>query len=140
MQLRYGPLLLIPVLGLLFFAKLVFHPSWVLYTDYSDLLIYQVPQMRYLVSYWQQTGEQPLWCPYSFAGMPFVHDLQVGAFYPPHLFLYYLPVAMVGPAPGLTHHNSESGLAGKPCLLVKSKLLDHIFATFRQCIGEYSAL
>ena len=33
--------------------------------------------------------------------------------------------------PGLTHHNSESGLAGKPCLLVKSKLLDHIFATFR---------
>ena len=42
--------------------------------------------------------------------------------------------------PGLTHHNSESGLAGKPCLLVKSKLLDHIFATFRQCIGEYSAL
>ena len=34
-------------------------------------------------------------------------------------------------APGLTHHNSESGLAGKPCLLVKSKLLDHIFATFR---------
>src|SRR5271157_5637641 len=33
--------------------------------------------------------------------------------------------------PGLTHHNSESGLAGKPCLLVKSTLLDHIFATFR---------
>jgi hypothetical protein len=33
--------------------------------------------------------------------------------------------------PGLTHHNSESGLAGKPCLLVKSKLLDHILATFR---------
>jgi hypothetical protein len=35
------------------------------------------------------------------------------------------------PAPGLTHHNSEAGLAGKPCLLVKSKLVDHIFATFR---------
>ena len=33
--------------------------------------------------------------------------------------------------PGLTHHNSEAGLAGKPCLLVKFKLLDHIFATFR---------
>ena len=32
---------------------------------------------------------------------------------------------------GLTHHNSEAGLAGKPCLLVKSKLLDHMFATFR---------
>ena len=37
----------------------------------------------------------------------------------------------VGFTPGLTHHNSEAGLAGKPCLLVKSKLLDHIFATFR---------
>ncbi len=36
-----------------------------------------------------------------------------------------------GKMPGFTHHNSESGLAGKPCLLVKSKLLDHIFATFR---------
>ena len=36
-----------------------------------------------------------------------------------------------GHYPGLTHHNSESGLAGKPCLLVKSKLLDHIVATFR---------
>ena len=35
------------------------------------------------------------------------------------------------PEPGLTHHNSEAGLAGKPCLLVKSKLLDHMFATFR---------
>ena len=37
----------------------------------------------------------------------------------------------VGLFPGLTHHNSESGLAGKPCLLVKSKPLDPIFATFR---------
>ena len=33
--------------------------------------------------------------------------------------------------PGLTHHNSESGLARKPCLLVKFKLLDHLVATFR---------
>ena len=68
------------------------------YTDYSDLLTYQIPQMRYLVSSWQQTGEQPLWCPYSFAGMPFIHDLQVGAFYPPHLLLDHLPEATIGPA------------------------------------------
>ena len=32
---------------------------------------------------------------------------------------------------GLTHHNSELRITGKPCLLVKPKLLDHIFATFR---------
>ena len=44
----------------------------------------------------------------------------------------------IGGHPGLTHHNSESGLAGKPCLLVNSKLLDHMsklldhmVATFR---------
>jgi hypothetical protein len=54
--------------------------------------------MRFLVSSWQQTGELPLWCPYSFAGMPFIHDLQVGAFYPPHVLLYFLPEEMVGPA------------------------------------------
>src|SRR4051812_48280511 len=64
-RLELGPMLLIAGLALLFFAKLVLHPSWVLYTDYSDLLTYQVPQMRFLVSSWQQTGEQPLWCPYS---------------------------------------------------------------------------
>ena len=43
---------------------------------------------------------------------------------------YYSPVHL-GPDPGLTHHNSESGLAGKPCLLVKFKLLDHLVATVR---------
>jgi hypothetical protein len=91
-------LLIILLLALLFFSELILHPSWVLYTQYSDLLTYQVPQLRYLVSAWRETGEQPLWCPYSFAGMPFVHDLQVGAFYPPHLILYYLPASMVGPA------------------------------------------
>jgi len=31
----------------------------------------------------------------------------------------------------LTHHNSEHRLAGNPCLLVKPKLLDHMFVTFR---------
>ena len=36
-----------------------------------------------------------------------------------------------GMGPGLTHHNSELRITGKPCLLVKPKLLDHIFATFR---------
>ena len=97
-QLELRPMLLIAALAFLFFARLVLHPSWVLYTDYSDLLTYQVPQMRFLVSSWQQTGEQPLWCPYSFAGMPFVHDLQVGAFYPFHLMLYRLPEALIGPA------------------------------------------
>jgi hypothetical protein len=86
------------VAALVFFFGLLLHPSWVLFNEYSDLPTYHIPQLQYLVSSWQQTGEQPLWCPYSFAGMPFVHDIQVGAFYPPNLILYYLPAAMTGPA------------------------------------------
>ena len=80
MHLRYGPLLFIPVLALVFFVELLLLPSWVLYSDFSGLLAYQAPQMRYLVGSWQQTGELPLWCPYTFAGMPFIHDLQVARF------------------------------------------------------------
>jgi hypothetical protein len=92
------PLVLIAALGLVFFAKLAAHPSWVFCSDYSDLLAYQLPHMRFLVSSWRQTGELPLWCPYSFAGMPFIHDVQVAAFYPPHVVLYMLPEEMVGAA------------------------------------------
>ena len=95
---HFGPPVLIVILGLLFFAKLVAHPSWVLYSDGSDLLVYQIPNMRYLVSTWQRTGELPLWCPYSFAGMPLISDIQVGAFYPPHLLLYLLSEESIGPA------------------------------------------
>jgi hypothetical protein len=90
--------LLIAALGLLFFARLGVRPSWILHSVFSDLLAFQIPQMRFLVSSWQQTGDLPLWCPYTFAGMPFIHDVQVGAFYPPHVFLYFLPDVMIGPA------------------------------------------
>jgi hypothetical protein len=92
------PFLVIFAVGILFFGRLVLHPSWVLYTDFSDLLTYQVPQEWFLVSSLHETGELPLWCPYTFGGMPFIHDIQVGAFYPPHLVLYLLPAELVGPA------------------------------------------
>ena len=55
---RILPFLLIAALGVLFFAKLVFHPSWVLYTDYSDLLTYQIPQARFLAV----PGSRPASC------------------------------------------------------------------------------
>src|SRR5208282_3873774 len=47
MHLRYGPLLLIPVLALVFFFELLLHPSWVLYSDFSDLLAYQAPKFLF---------------------------------------------------------------------------------------------
>jgi hypothetical protein len=95
---RLLPPLVLAGLGLLFFADLVVHPTQVLYSDYSDILAQHIPAKRFLVRSWQQTGELPLWCPDRFGGEPFVHDVQVGMFYPPHLVLYPLPEAWVGVA------------------------------------------
>jgi hypothetical protein len=89
---------LLAVLGLGFFAALVIHPSQTLYSDYSDLVTLHLPSRQFLVGSWQQTGQVPLWCPYNFAGMPFVHDIQVSAFYPLHLPLFVLPEAWLGAA------------------------------------------
>src|SRR5579871_3393348 len=92
------PWALLTFLGLLFFLPLVLHPTHVLYSDYSDLLAEHIPAKRFLVRSWQETGEVPLWCPYLFAGSPFVHDIQVAAFYPLHLPLYLLPEESIGAA------------------------------------------
>ena len=86
------------MLGLLFFAELVVQPGRLLYSDYSDMLSLHLPAKRFEVRSWQQTGEVPLWCPYNFGGMPFVHDLQSSAFYPPHLPLLLLPEEHIGAA------------------------------------------
>jgi hypothetical protein len=92
-----GPALVV-CLGLLFFLPLLLQPTALLYSDYSDFLTWHVPYRRFLVRSWQETGELPLWCPYLFAGMPFLHDVQVSAFYPPHWPLYLMPVEHLGSA------------------------------------------
>src|SRR5439155_12742177 len=81
---------------LAFFANLVLHPTAVLHSEHSDLLAMHLPLKRFLVRSWQETGEVPLWCPYSFGGMPLVHDVQVAAFYPLHLPLYLLSEDWIG--------------------------------------------
>jgi hypothetical protein len=93
-----APYLLLAILGLACFGELVCHPGQVLYSGHSDLLAMHLPMKCFLVRSWQETGEVPLWCPNSFAGMPFVHDVQVAAFYPPHVPLYLLPERWVGAA------------------------------------------
>jgi hypothetical protein len=90
--------MLLAILGLAFFANLVLHPTQTLYAPHSDLFSEHLPAKRFLVRSWQETGEVPLWCPFMFGGMPFVQDTQVGAFYPPHFFLYRLPEAWLGAA------------------------------------------
>src|SRR5215468_4363328 len=95
---RVRPYLTISALALVFFAPLVAHPTGVLYSDHSDMLAMHLPMKRFLVRSWQETGELPLWNPYSFGGMPFIHDVQVGAFYPLHWPLFLLPEEQVGAA------------------------------------------
>jgi hypothetical protein len=92
-----APLLLLP-LALLFFWPLVRHPKRVLYAEYSDALAQHLPYKRFLARSWQETGEIPLWCPHSCGGTPFVHDPQVGVFYPPNLALLAVPDGLVGAA------------------------------------------
>ena len=93
--------MLIALLGLVFFADLVLHPTQALYADHSDLVVFHVPLKRFLVHWWQETGSIPLWNPQAFAGMPFMHDVEVAAFYPLHYPLYLLPEERLGIAPEL---------------------------------------
>ncbi len=87
---------LIPVLGLLFFADLVLHPGQTLYSDCSDLFPLHLSSKHFLVRCWKETGELPLWVPFNFGGMPFIHDIQVSAFYPLHWPLFLLPEEWLG--------------------------------------------
>jgi hypothetical protein len=87
---------LIPVLGLLFFVDLVLHPAQTLYSDCSDLFSLHLSSKHFLVRSWKETGELPLWVPFNFGGMPFIHDIQVSAFYPPHWPLFLLPEEWLG--------------------------------------------
>src|SRR5262245_22826346 len=95
---RWGPVILLALLALVFFWPLVLRPSWVLYSECSDLIAEHIPAKRFLLRSFQADGELPLWCPYLFSGSPFVHDIQVAIFYPPHLALLALPEEAVGAA------------------------------------------
>lgn len=98
MTARLRPYFLLAFLALVFFHPLVFHPYTILYSDHSDFPDLHVPARRFLVRSVHETGELPLWCPYQLSGSPFVHDIQVGIFYPPHALLYFLSEEAVGPA------------------------------------------
>jgi hypothetical protein len=92
-----APYALLTVLALVFFAPLVLHPTQILYSDHSDFIVEHVPAKRFLVESWRETGQLPQWCPYNFGGMPFLHDTQVAAYYPPHALVYFAPEPLIGP-------------------------------------------
>jgi hypothetical protein len=85
------------VLALIAFWPLVLHPTETLYSNHSDLLAQHIPAKYFLVRSLRETGELPLWNPEQYAGSPFVHDIQVGLFYPPNLPLYFISEPAIGP-------------------------------------------
>jgi hypothetical protein len=95
---RLRPYVLLAVLGLIFFGRLASHPTATLYSPSSDLIAEHIPAKSFLVRSWRDTGEIPLWWPDPFGGAPFIHDIQVAAFYPPHWILLLLPPEAVGSA------------------------------------------
>jgi hypothetical protein len=81
---RVRPWLILVSLWAVYFHPLILHPSHTLYSDYSDFLSEHLPGRIFLVHEWREHGELPRWNPYHFCGAPFIHDIQVGAFYPPY--------------------------------------------------------
>lgn len=98
MPARLRPYLVLALLWAAYFHPLVLHPGRVLYQDYSDFLAEHLPAKLFLNREWRETGELPRWNPYHFCGTPFVHDVQVGLFYPPYAVMYVVPEAALGAA------------------------------------------
>jgi len=94
---RVRPFAFLLIVALLAFWPLVLHPTQTLYSDTNDLLAEHLPAKLFLVRSLRETGELSLWNPEQYAGSPFVHDIQVGLFYPPHLPLYFISEPTVGP-------------------------------------------
>lgn len=92
----FRPYLLLLVLWALYFHPLVLHPTHTLFAPYSDFLAEHLPARIFLVREWRATGELPLWNPYHFCGSPFVHDIQVGVFYPPYAVTFLFPESAAG--------------------------------------------
>lgn len=81
-----------------YFHPLLLHPAQTLYAPYSDFLAEHLPAKLFLNREWRAHGELPLWNPHHFCGAPFVHDIQVGVFYPPYAVTYLVPEGAVGAA------------------------------------------
>ncbi len=93
---RARPYLILLFLWAAYFHPLLLHPAQTLFAPYSDFLAEHLPAKLFLNREWRATGELPLWNPYHFCGTPFVHDIQVGAFYPPNAIVYLVPATAVG--------------------------------------------
>ena len=96
MRVRPRSYLILTFLWAAYFHPLLLHPDWVLQTDSSDFGAQHLPAKLFLNREWRATGELPLWNPYHFCGAPFIHDIQVGIFYPPYAVTYLVPESNLG--------------------------------------------
>jgi len=96
MTAKLRPWLILALIWAAYFHPLLLHPTQTLYSDYSDLLSEHLPARIFLVREWRESGELPLWNPYHFCGAPFVHDIQVGTFYPPYAVTLLFPESAAG--------------------------------------------
>lgn len=88
--------LILVLLWGIYFHPLILHPNQVLYADFSDFLAEHLPAKLFLNREWHETGAMPLWNPYHFCGTPFVHDIQIGCYYPPYAAMYVVPEESLG--------------------------------------------
>jgi len=93
---KLRPWLILGFIWVAYFHPMFLQPSGTLHFDYSDFLAEHLPGRVFLVREWRSAGELPLWNPYHFCGAPFVHDIQVGTFYPPYAATFLAPETAAG--------------------------------------------
>jgi hypothetical protein len=74
---------------LVFFWRLVLHPTEMIYSPHSDIVQQFYPWWDLAGEYLKE-GRLPIWNPYNFSGEPLLANMQLGLFYPPNLVLFLL--------------------------------------------------
>ncbi|MCS6863513.1 MAG: YfhO family protein [Gemmataceae bacterium] len=95
---RGAPVAAVVIIGAAYLHPLIFQPTSTFASDYSDFVAEHLPARIFLHREWSRTGELPRWNPYHFCGSPFIHDIQVGIFYPPYAVSFLLPEHQLGAA------------------------------------------
>ncbi|MBI2193873.1 MAG: hypothetical protein HYU36_17995 [Planctomycetes bacterium] len=99
----------------LFFWRLLLHPSHVLFSGFSDLLLMNCAWQELIRKTLLEQGEMPFWYPHIFCGISFIGIPGCWAFYPLNWLFVLLPVNLSASALILTH--SLIGAAGSYCHL-----------------------
>ena len=78
----------------LFFRGPLFLPKY--YHIPYDLEDYHLPLAEFIASSLRESGQLPLWNPYSYMGEPFMGNLQAAMFYPPTMLTVLVGNALLG--------------------------------------------